>query len=270
MKCFFFCLLLVAVIPSVAQDGFPGASGARGMGMGLTGLTFQDIHSAFCNPAGLAGLQKKAALAFAENRFGLRELRQIAVAAGLPVRNGAFALRLQQFGFKGYNEQQIGLIYARRIHEDFQIGAQFIYFGHRIPTYGSRHLLTFQLGLQARLFSRLHIGAGIYNPLRLERSAAGELLPTQFDIGIGYTPSSGLLLTLEAEKNLEMPIRMKGGIEYKITPPLLLRVGGAADPGLFTFGVGLRLNKGLGIDLAGAWHQFLGWSPSIGLILQSE
>lgn len=249
-----------------AQDGYPGIAGARGLAMGHTGMVFTDIHSLFSNPAGLARIDRFSAVATAEQRFLVQEMRQISAAAGLPVAGGAFGMRVQYYGFDLYNEQQIGLTYARRLSEGFQIGAQFIYFGNRIPSYGNRHLVTFQFGLQAQLLPQLQIGASVYNPLRLERSEEGELLPTLFGIGIGYTPAPQLLLTLEAEKDIDFPVRVKGGAEYRIADPLLLRLGAATNPSLFTFGFGLRLKNGIGIDLASSWHQYLGFTPGISLL----
>lgn len=263
-------LLLLAVSRLPAQGGYPGAAGARGLAMGHTGLVFTDLYSLHANPAGLAELQAFSAAATVEQRFLISELRQASAAGALPVAGGAFGLRLQHYGFELYREQQVGLAYARRLSEGFRLGAQFVYFGNQIPVYGSRHLLTFQLGVQARLLSQLTFGAALFNPLRLERSEAGEQLPSRFALGLGYTPSPQLLLTLEAEKDLDYPVRVKGGVEYRIVRPLLLRLGAASNPGLFTFGFGLRLGDGLGIDLAGSWHQYLGFTPGISLIFSQE
>lgn len=263
-------LLLLAVSWLHAQDGHPGAAGARGLSMGHTGLVFTDLYSLHSNPAGLAELRAFSAAATAEQRFLISELRQVSAAGALPVGGGAFGVRLQHYGFELYREQQVGLAYARRLGEGFRLGAQFIYFGNRIPAYGSRHLLTFQLGLQARLLPHLSLGAALFNPLRLERSEAGERLPSRFALGLGYTPSPQLLLTLEAEKDLDFPLRVKGGAEYRIVRPLLLRLGAASHPALFTFGLGLRLGSGLGIDLASSWHQHLGFTPGISLLFSPE
>lgn len=270
MKRLYVLFLLLAAYWLPAQDGQPGPAGARGLAMGQTGLAFADVHSLFVNPAGLANVEQFTALAVVEQRFLLRELRQLSAAAALPAGGGAFGLRVQYYGFELYNEQQAGLAYARRLSDAFRLGAQFIYYGNRIPTYGNRHLLTFQLGLQARLLPELTLGAALFNPLRLERSDDGELLPTHFALGMGYTPSPQLLLTLEAEKDIDFPLRLKGGVEYRIAPPLRLRLGAASNPTLFTFGFGLRLRRGIGIDVASSWHQFLGFTPGISLLFDSE
>ena len=269
MKYSYLPILLLVAYSLPAQDGQPGSAGARGLGMGRTGLVFTDIHSLFTNPAGLAKVEQFAALAVAEQRFLLRELRQVSAAAALPAAGGAFGLRIQYYGFELYNEQQAGLAYARRLSDAFRLGAQFVYYGHRIPNYGSRHLLTFQLGLQAQVLPGLKLGAALFNPLRLERSEEGELLPTRFAVGLGYNPSPQFLLTLEAEKDIDFPMRIKGGVEYCLAPPLRLRLGAASNPSLFTFGFGLRLRQGIGIDLASSWHQFLGFTPGISVLFNS-
>ena len=58
------CLfLLLCSRPSFGQNGLAATAGARSAGMGYTGLTYKNIHSAFTNQAGLAHLKELGAFA---------------------------------------------------------------------------------------------------------------------------------------------------------------------------------------------------------------
>ena len=263
-------LILICLIAPAAlwsQNGAPPGAGARGSAMGQSGLTFTDIQSIFSNQAGLAWLPAWAATVSGEQRFLLQEIRSVAAAAAVPTSSGTFGLQLHYFGFEAYREQKIGLAYARQLLDHFSVGAQFNYLQTRIEEYGSKGVLTFELGLQARVHPSLQLGAHLVSPARVE-VAEGEPLPTILRLGFAYLPSEQLQLLAEVEKDLDFPIRFRSGIEYKLLPALALRAGIATAPALATFGIGLRLPKNLQIDLASQYHQILGWTPAFSLSYQ--
>lgn len=260
----FFLLLSIAI---TAQNGLPGNAGARGLAMGGTGLNFRDISSAFSNPAGLAHLRGFTAMAAAENRFLTAEIQHFSAAAAITAGPGNFGLTVQYFGFEGFNEQKLGLVYGRRLSESMSIGAKLFYFGNRIPEYGARHLLSFEAGIQAAVLPDLHLAARVHNPVRQEISE-GSFLPSIFEIGMAYLPSRKLLIALEAEKDIDFPVRIKSGLEYLMTTPLYLRFGIASAPATYSFGVGLQLPEHIKIDLSSNYHQLLGFSPAISFLYQ--
>jgi hypothetical protein len=248
-----------------AQNALPLPGGARGMAMGGTGLTFQEVQSGWSNPAGLAQATAFSAAVFGEQRFTAGEIRQTGAVAALPVQGGALGLSLAYFGFEAYNEQRLGLAYARSLSPNLQLGAQFLAFRTRIPEYGSATNLSFELGLQARLSPVFRVAARVYNPIR-QSVIEGEDLPSLLAIGLQYQPSPKVRLLLETEKDIAFPVRVRTGLEYQLLSALQLRLGLATEPLQYSFGLGLEAAPGWRIDLATQQHPYLGLSPGVGIV----
>lgn len=250
-----------------AQRGAPALYGARGAAMGNAAVTLSGIEGAFANQAGLADLETLTAVLTGERRFNLGELQSFAAAGALPTASGAFGLSLQYFGFEAYNEQKIGLAYARRLADGLSLGGQFVLLNTRIPEYGNQIRLTFELGFQAELLPELTLAAHVYSPLRVE-TLAGEYLPSILRVGAAYHPSESVTLTVEVEKDIDFPLRTKGGMEYQVIEPLFLRAGFATGPAGFSFGAGYLVSDLLRIDFGSYYHQQLGFTPAVSLVYQ--
>lgn len=247
-----------------AQSSIAPAAGARGMGMGHTGVVFTDVHSALSNQAGLGMLERPAALVFGEQRFLLAELRSLGAAYAMPVSGGAFALSAQYFGMKEYNEQRIGLAYGRQIFPGTSIGAQINVFTTRIPDYGNTLTLNAEIGLQTQILPKLRLGLHVANPVQTA-TREGDRLPTLLRTGLSYESSDKLLAVFELEKDIDFPMRAKAGFEYRPHAQVFLRFGAATQPASATLGAGYKLPGGLAFDFAAAWHSYLGITPAFGL-----
>lgn len=258
-------LLLCLAQPLHAQSSIAPSGGARGAGMGMVGVVFQDAQSILANQAGMAFLEAPVATVFGEQRFLLADLRNIGAGLALPAGSfGAFGLSLQYFGMSEYNEQRAGLAYARRLFAGTSIGVQFNAFSSRIPDYGNTLRLNAEVGLQTQLMPRLLLGFHLANPLRTP-ARGGDRMPAILRAGLGYQTSDKALMTLELEKDMDFPLRAKAGIEYRPAEAVSLRAGVATQPATATLGLGFRLPAGLVFDFAGGYHQFLGFTPSFGL-----
>ncbi len=255
-------LVLNSLVAS-AQITSPTA-GARGLAMGNAAVTFTDINSIFSNQAGLAYAKKTEVLLFAGQKYFLNEIRNIAAAVVYPSDLGAFGVNLQYYGFMDYNEQKIGINYARKLTENLSLGIQFNYQGYRIPEYGNKGVVSTEIGLRSQVLKGLIIAAHLSNPIRIE-IADSENLPTIFTFGVAYIPSKKLTITVEAEKDIEFSAIVKFGLEYQLVEPVFIRVGVATNPTLFNFGIGFIIKEKLIIDAAASYHQTLGFSPAIGI-----
>ncbi len=267
MKQILHIFLFLNTIYSFAQNSATFPAGARGAGMANASVTFTDIYSAFSNQAGLADLKQLTATAFAEQRFFVKELQALAAAAALPTHSGTFGITLHHFGFEGFNEQKFGIAYARQLLDGLSIGTQILLLNTSIPEYGNKMNLTFELGMITQLFPQLQLGAHVYSPVQIE-FANGENLPTIFKIGIAYLPSEKLTCNLEVEKDIAFPARTKFGLEYQAAQQVQLRTGIATNPTTLAMGVGYRLNNGLALDVATSYHQWLGFTPTVGFLYQ--
>ncbi len=269
MKQILHFILLFNSLTISAQNGAPPAAGARGAAMSNASVTFSDVNSAFSNQAGLADLETLSFTAVAEQRFLISELQSISAAAALPVTSGTFGLTIQHFGFEDFNQQKIGLAYARKLLESFSIGAQLFAFHTSIPEYGSKASFSFELGFLMQLLPQLRLGAHVHSPAQIE-IVKGENLPTIFKIGLAYLPSERVVCTAEVEKDIDFPARTKLGIEYQIAEPLYLRTGVATNPTNVAFGVGYGFKNGLNLDVASVYHQILGFTPTVSVAFQRK
>ncbi|BDS10229.1 PorV/PorQ family protein [Aureispira anguillae] len=252
-------------IAGFAQNGIPQNAGARGAAMGNASLTFTDINSIFTNQAGLGYLEHLSFTAYGERRFLLADgLNSFLFGLAYPHQSiGTIGLSVHYFGYGKYNEQKIGLSYARKLFKRVSIGAQFNYLGTRIGEYGTAHSFTFELGILAKVTKHFHLAAHTFSPVRIELPN-GDALPSIFKLGVAYIPSSKLRLTAELEKDLEQPFNGRFGIEYHPINVLYVRAGVSTSPVMASFGLGLNM-KGLKIDLATSYHTILGFTPGLSI-----
>lgn len=248
-----------------SQNGAPPIGGARSIAMGYTGVTYTDINSLFSNQAGLAMLDHFTATAFAEQRFFISELQSISAGAALPTNSGTFGLSLNYFGFEDYNEQRAGLAYARKLMDNFSIGAQVLVLNTRIPEYGNKTNITFELGMLAQLLPQIRLGFHLYSPARIEL-ATDEYLPSVYKLGLQYLVSDKLNILAEIEKDIDYPVRTKLGLEYELAKALKMRIGAATQPVNLSFGLAYQLENGLALDIASSYHEVLGFTPAAGIV----
>lgn len=263
-------LLFVFVLSAyilAGQNGTPASVGARSAGMGFTGLTYDNIHSAFTNQAGLARLKGFAAFAAGEQRFLLSELQALSAAVAYPTQSGTFAITVSNFGFEGYNEQRFGLGYGRKLFDKLSIGGQLLAFNTSIPEYGSKLALSFELGMLATVSKEVDIAFQISNPVRIAW-VEGENLPSVLRIGMAYHPSPIVDILVEVEKDIDQVARAKVGIEYQVANPVDIRLGATTGPTLMSLGVGYQIADKLVINIASSYHQILGFTPAAGIVYE--
>lgn len=249
-----------------AQNGLPQQAGARGAAMGNASLTFSDINSIFTNQAGLAYLDHLSFTAYGERRFLVADgLNSFLFGAAFPSKKlGTFGLSVHYFGYDKYNEQKIGLVYARKLFKRFAIGVQFDYLATRIGEYGTAHNFTFEVGILTKISKQLEIAAHVFSPARIELPN-GDALPSVFKLGMAYIPSKQLRLTAELEKDLVQPFNGRFGVEYHPIELLYIRAGVSTLPTMVSFGFGLHF-KGLKMDLSAYYHPVLGFTPGLSVI----
>ncbi|MBN2174150.1 MAG: hypothetical protein JW731_08465 [Bacteroidales bacterium] len=256
---------------------FSRPGGSRGAGLGNSGFALDDFWSVTNNPAGLAGISDITAGFYFENRFLVKELSTRAGGFALPTPSGVFGINMLYFGYSQYNESKVGLAYGRSIGKVLSLGLQLDYLSTRIAEgYGNKNLVTFEVGIRAKLTDDLALAAHVFNPIgvKLEKEY-DERIPTIFRLGASYYFSENIMATVEAEKDTDYKPLFRCGLEYKMIDNVSFRVGYSTLPAktgsdkisiasLFTFGFGLNFQK-LVIDFAASMHQTLGWSPQVSM-----
>ena len=258
-------LLSLPLLASAGGDDLP--VGARIAGMGNAGITLVDLWSIRHNQAGLAGLEKPIAGMYYQQHWLSNELAMQGLAFAMPLgKKGTIAASGNSFGYSQYREQKFGVAYAMRLGEGIRAAVQLDYLNLQLgENYGSRSAVMVEVGVQAKLSESLWIGAHLYNPNQASISVDPEdRAPTVLRAGLGYTFNDKVLMTAEAEKDIDMPERYHVGLEYHPTAALFLRTGLSSGPTQGHFGVGVRL-KQIDIDLAVAVRSQLGATPMINL-----
>jgi len=263
-----FFLIFCSIKTYSGNENFP--VGSRSAGMGNASVANPDFWSIHHNQAGLAYISSISAGVYFENRFLISSMGIKSLGVVFPTNSGVLGLSFNNYGYSLYNEQKIGLSFAKMLHEKFAMGVQLDYLSNTIQEYGSKSVVTFEVGVMASLTKQLILGAHIYNPINAKLSSTDlydERVPSILRVGVGYTFSEKVLFSIETEKDIYFKSVFKAGVEYHVIDILYLRTGIATNPTLNTFGFGIDYN-GLKFDVASGWHQILGITPQFSLIYE--
>jgi len=265
-------LLLILITFSVSVTfayDFINPIGGRAAAMGGCSAASCGLWALQNNPAGMANLDQFSLGLYYENRWMLPETAYKCGALALPVKFGCLGLSFNQFGSSKYNENKIGLAYAKDFGPYLKIGLQLDYLSIHIGNdYGRHSAVTFELGMQSQVTSKLRLGTYIFNPVsfKIEQSLYQNRLPIVFRFGAAYQFTKEFVGQCDIEKNTEREgVSLRGGLEYEAVKNLFLRAGAQTNPGILTFGVGYGI-RFVRIDVAGQLHQELGPSVQVGMI----
>lgn len=245
--CSLYALLLLAQPPRLPSAG-------------VYSLKFTEVFAADRNPAALAGIKKYTAGVYAERRFMLKEMSGYALNAALPVASGTMGIRIKQFGFSLYKEQMFGTGYALPLGRKVSAGIHLNYNMQRAPQFRETEMIA-ECGVLWQITERAGIGINVFNP-----SGKGLKLYT---MGIGYTPSSQLLIEAECRKEAGKPPGTLVDAVYRPLKGFWLLGGFATQPVYQFAGVGFLL-RNVRISVTGSRHQLLGFTPGIAVTWEAE
>ncbi len=253
-------------------------AGGENGGMGMTSAGYDNFWSIQNNQAGLAFYRQFAAGIDYRSSFGVENIAHKSLALSIPSKAGVFGIGYYHFGFQQFNEQTIGLAYAKRLSKKFAIGIKMDYLNTHIgDIYGNTHQLIFELGILAKPTEQLAFGAHIFNPAPLfinttERNAKALI----FKFGASYMLTQEIKAAFDIIKNENYKPQFSAGIEYYYHSFVKFRIGygtrsaiagleSVNHEGSFFFGLGYRY-RNISLDIATGIHQRLGWSPQISLL----
>ena len=219
------------------------------------------------NQAALAQIENATAGVFGERRFMLAENSLYGMAAAIPTRMGNFGVQLNYAGFKNFNENKVGLAYARKLGKLLDLGVQFNYYGYRIPQYGNASSVNFEIGAIMHFSDKLNGGIHVYNPVggNLGKEQT-EKLASAYKLGLGYDASDNFYVSAEIIKEEDKPVNVTGGVQYQFLKQFFARAGFVSETGGGFAGLGLGW-KNLRLDVSGSYHPQLGFSPGLLLIV---
>jgi len=268
MKQFLPAFLIILLFVPLFSSGYNNTpEGGRSAAMGNASVALADFWSLQNNQAGMAFFNQPAAGFYFENRFLVKEMSLRTGGAVLPVGDGVFGLKISYFGYELFNESKIGLGYARKFGDYFSAGLQLDYLHTGLGNeYGKKGVVTFEAGLMSKINPNLTLGAHVFNPIHAKFvEYADERIPAVLRVGAAYSFDRTVTLTIEAEKETDFDPSLRFGAEYRIIDEIYVRGGFSSNPGQYTFGFGINLNR-FKIDFASSIHEVLGFSPQFSAV----
>lgn len=261
----FYCLLFFVSIDSYTQTLRQPIS-AIYLGLGAYSTQHGDVFSFVNNQAALAQIKNPVVGVYGEKRFLLNETSLYTAAIAVPSSLGNFGLSIKYFGFKNFNESQVGLAYGRSLGKKVDIGVQFNYYGYRVPAHNSDNTVNVEIGAIVHLTDKLNAGVHVYSPVGGEFSKTDEKLTSAYTIGLGYDASERFFVSAELVKEEDYPVNLNAGVQYRFAKQFFARAGIASATSASYAGVGLGWGN-FRLDITGSYHPQLGWSPGLLLIM---
>ena len=236
-------------------------------GVGAYSMNHVDLFSVTANTGALAQIKNPSFGVYGERRFLLAEGNMFCRLVAFPTDQGNFALQADYFGFKNYNESQLGIAYARNIGKNLDLGIKFNYYSFRIPGYEIPSTVNFEIGAIAHLTDKLNAGIHFYNPV------GGKLSKTQDDklssiytFGIGYEASENFLISAEIVKQEDKPLNVNAGVQYHFEKQFFARFGISSQNDSPYAGAGVSWSN-FRVDMSVSYHPQLGISPGLMLVM---
>ncbi|MEO6134745.1 MAG: hypothetical protein ABIP35_06300 [Ginsengibacter sp.] len=265
-KIFLFYAFMVLMIGLKAQS-LKRPVAAPYTGMGAYSLNHTDVFSFASNPAALAQIKNISLGVYGEQRFLLAATNMYSAAFSLPTNQGNFGFQADYFGYKYYNESQLGIAYSRSLGSKLDIGVKFNYYSFRIPSYQTSSAINFEIGAIAHLTDKLHAGIDFYNPVGGKLSKTNdEKLSAIYKFGLGYEAGENFMISAEIIKSENIPVNVSAGVQYNFEKQFFARAGITSDNGSPFAGAGISWNN-LRLDVSASYHPHLGFSPGLMLIV---
>lgn len=267
LKRIYTSLIFALIAYSAIAQAVKQPIAARYIGLGAYSKDHVDAFSFTCNQASLAQIKNATAGVYAEKRFMLAATTMYTAVIALPTKNGNFGLQADYFGFKNYNESQIGLAYARSLGSKLDVGVKFNYYAFKIPAYGSASSMNFEIGAITHLSEKLHAGIHVYNPVGGKLAKQDdEKLSSIYKFGMGYEASDNFFVSSEIVKVEDHPVNVNVGLQYSFEKRFFVRAGIASETTNYYAGAGISW-KIFRLDISGSYHPQLGFSPGLLLIV---
>lgn len=243
-----------------------------------------DPAAVILNPAGLAQIRSPSVLSTASQPYGLSDLGEYFVSAGIPVRVGTIGFSWHRFGLDGAATEHLftlafGRDLLRTLDASLSAGASLDVAHVAFSDYAnSATAVTGALSLFLRPFPFIGAGYcvrnigepalefGLAEPAPGGEAVGSTRLEAIHTFGFAYHWDSTLSILYERERGQDGVWRDRFGIEVKAGESLRVRSGLAGDD--VTGGLGVTLSN-VTIDAGVASHDVLGLSyiVSVGISL---
>lgn len=259
----FTLLFLLSGLISVNAQTVRNALTVPYTGLSAYSSKHTDAFAFITNQAALASIPHFTAGLYSERRFLLQELSIYQLAITLPTTSGSFGICGTYMGFIEQNESKVGLAYGRKLNNWLSAGVQFNYHTLHTARYNNASTVSVEAAVLIALSDQLHMGLQINNPSKAKIGKGNiERLPMIYSVGLGYEPSTTVLLTATAEKAERHPLNIKTGLQYKLNDRVAGRAGVETATTSCYMGLGIWL-RNIRLDAAATIHPQLGITPGL-------
>ncbi|MEQ1553043.1 MAG: hypothetical protein ABL929_02625 [Ferruginibacter sp.] len=236
------------------------------VGLGAYTTKQLDPFSFTGNQATLAQIKTAGVGVYGERRFLISENSVYGLAAAIPTKKGNVGVQINYAGFANFNEQKVGLSYARNLGSKVDIGVQFNYYGYKVPAYTNASAINFEAGAVVHLSEKLNAGVHVYSPVGGKLDKGGnEKLASAYKLGLGYDASDNFYISSEIIKEENQTVNITSGIQYHFQKQFFARAGFRSDNNTGYAGIGFKYSK-FRIDVSSSFHSQLGVSPGFLII----
>jgi len=261
MKKIFTLILQISIFgfSTYAQEFYAGAQQA---GMAHSSVMNGGLWSIGHNQAGITDVKRTSVGLYTENAYFLNELGYRVLAGVMPTKTGHFGLSLSYFGFSLYNRTMLGLAYAKKLSKTLSVSVQLDYFYINTDGYtGAISVPAGEIGLRYMPIQNLNIGFHVFNPLPWKTDLlANDNLPQIYRVGMGYTFSEKLMLTMEGDFYSGNKPYLRTGLLFYVNKYFDICAGFNALTRSYSTGLSMKY-KSVTADLAFSKHLILGYTP---------
>ncbi len=226
-----------------------------------------DVFSIYSNPSGVAQMNwREIGLFYSPAPFGLKELANGFIGYIEPMELFNLSLGAMTYGFDLYKENKISIDLAKNFSNNLFVGLMTNLNFLSIKNYGSDLSVSFDLGLLTYLTDEIRFGFSYKNFTLSTYGESKNQIPTVFSAGISYSLLENSNINFAVEKDLDLPVSLRMGVEYLLLEYIAVRAGFSSAPEKFTFGLGI-IYSFLEVDYAIFNHQDLGLTHQVGILL---
>lgn len=241
------------------------SEGAHAVALASTGVVLQSEWSVLNNQAGIATIKKPTVAICYEQRFADKDLNAQSLVFAYPLGKNVIGIGVQKYGINAFNEQKIGLTYARQYGNNLNLALNLNYHQLKIASYGNANAVSAEIGVQYQINQTMLVGAHLSNPGQGSYDAElSAIIPVVMQLGFAYNLSDQVFITTAAEQRLNNQPDFRLGGEYKIVEYFKLRGGVSVNPFKQYVGFGFSYQH-MKIDAASASQAVLGYSPQLAL-----
>jgi hypothetical protein len=255
-------ILFICLISLFSSAILPPPNNAVSLSLGGASSCYRNAFAIENNVAVLAFSDNQIYLN-GSNQFGLGEYSSLSLAGNAHTKLATIGLSYQISPLGNLTTQKAQIGIAKKLGDNFSAGVCLNY--HTLHStdayYQSATYLTVSAGIYYKINDKLNSGFQFTNPNRSRlTSSPEERSISLYRLGFEYSVTSDLALYTDFLQATDEPLDLNAGIELK-KEKYAIR-GGFGLNQLVALGFGWQTNA-LHIDVAGSFHNQLGFSPSL-------